>query len=340
MSLSHANDRRTIPGLSASRLAAAWLLFMLAQLSATERITLNFNPDWKFIKADPPGASEANFNDNAWANVSAPHTFNDTDTFDDWSVPGHVGETNQWTGRTWYRKSFSLPEAYKGKRIYLEFEAVRHVAEVYLNGQSLGTNWTGFIPFGFDITSGLRFGGATNVLAVMADNRFTSETELARIAATDLPWNSPHWHPAHGGIYRNVYLLLTDPLHISLPLYNTLKTVGPYVYAPDISAKSSFVHVEVPVQNERAMPANVEMNVEIHDREGKTVATMRESKSIPRGGQETFKLSATVSSPELWEPDYPYCYKAFCTLKAAGQAVDNCDVPFGICSVCLDRSEE
>jgi hypothetical protein len=81
-----------------------------------------------------------------------PHTFNDTDTFANWSVAGHVGETNLWSGRTWYRKSF--------------------------------------------------------------------ETELSKIAATDLPWNSPHWHPAHGGIYRSVYLHVTDPLHISLPLYS------------------------------------------------------------------------------------------------------------------------
>jgi beta-galactosidase len=355
MTVIHAIDRsidaasvcRLKAGLHAvmvPRRALAWLavgilvLLTLAPLSAAERLTLNFNPDWKFIKNDPAGASQPGFNDDGWATVSAPHTFNDTDTFDDWSVPGHVGETNQWTGRTWYRKSFSLPEAYKGKRVYLEFEAVRHVAEVYLNGHPLGTNCTGFIPFGFDITPHLRFSGATNVLAVMADNRFTSETELARIAATELPWNSPHWHPAHGGIYRNVYLHITDPLHISLPLYNSLRTVGAYIYASDISAKSAVVQVEVPVQNERPAAANVEMNVEIRDRDGKTVATMRETKSVPRGEQEMFKVSATVISPELWEPDYPYCYKAVCSLKAEGQAVDNCNVPFGIRSVRWDAA--
>src|ERR1043165_1482447 len=100
------------------------------------RQTLNFNPDWKFIKADPPRAFRPEFNDSSWTNVSAPHTFNDTDTFDDWVVPTHIGETNQWAGRTWYRKSFTLPESFKGKKIYIEFEAVRQVAEVYLNGRS------------------------------------------------------------------------------------------------------------------------------------------------------------------------------------------------------------
>src|SRR4051812_44729554 len=169
-------------------------LFACTNALAGERVTLNFNPDWKFIKADPSGAAKTNFNDADWGTVSAPHTFNDTDTFDDWSVPNHVGETNQWSGRTWYRKTFTLPEAYKSKRVYVEFEAVRQVAEVYLNGEPLGTNKTGFLPFGFDLTPYLKFGGASNVLAVMADNRFTFETDMGKIALTDLPWNSPHWH--------------------------------------------------------------------------------------------------------------------------------------------------
>ena len=71
------------------------------------RLTLNFNPDWKFLKADPAGAFENAFDNRGWTNVSTPHAFNGTDTFDDWSLSGHRGEQNQWSGRTWYRKSFT-----------------------------------------------------------------------------------------------------------------------------------------------------------------------------------------------------------------------------------------
>src|SRR5262249_4291483 len=248
------------------------------------------------------------FNDASWTNVSAPHTFNDTDTFDDWVIPTHIGETNQWAGRTWYRKSFTLPESFEGKRIYIEFEAVRQVAEVYLNGVPLGTNRTGFIPFGFDLTPHLRFGGATNVLAVMADNRFTLETEMAKIALTELPWNSPHWHPAHGGIYRNVYLHITDPLHISLPLYSYLRTAGPYLYSTDILEKSASLHCEIPVQNGRTSIQKVAARVEILDRNGKSVLTLSSAKPIPAGTNYTFQLSGKLAQPELWEPAYPYLY--------------------------------
>src|SRR5579859_6068374 len=78
---------------------------------AAERLTLNFNPDWRFIKEDPAGAQAPGFDDHAWALVSTPHTYNDVDTFDNWSTPGHRGEQIQWSGRTWYRKTFNAPAA-------------------------------------------------------------------------------------------------------------------------------------------------------------------------------------------------------------------------------------
>lgn len=311
-------------------------LALATEASAAERLKLNFNADWKFIEADPPGASAVAFNDGAWTTVSTPHTFNDVDTFDDWSVPIHLGETNQWSGRTWYRKSFTVPESFRGKRVYIEFEAVRQVAEVYLNGQALGTNRTGFIPFGFDLTPYLHFGKTPNVLAVMADNRFTLETELSRIAATELPWNSPHWHPAHGGIYRNVYLHVTDPLHISLPLYSNLKTAGPYVYATDISDTSAQLHCELPVQNERAQTEQVSARVELLEPSGKSVLVMDNAAPVPAGAHQLFTVSGTVLAPHLWEPGYPYLYRAVCTISAGGKPIDGCEVSFGFRTVRFD----
>ena len=157
----------------------ALLSFALASLAAAAgRETINFNPDWKFLKADPSasagsvGPADPAFDDATWATVSAPHTFNDTDTFDNWSTPGHRGEQIQWSGRTWYRKSFAAPAAWRGKRVFIEFEAVRQVAEVYLNGVKLGTARGGFTPFGFDLTPLPQASARANVLAVMADNRF------------------------------------------------------------------------------------------------------------------------------------------------------------------------
>src|SRR5579885_1401055 len=117
-------------GRTLSRSAVALALSLLcfagfAPRAFSDSQTLNFNADWKFVKADPAGAAQPAFNDSDWNVVSVPHTFNDTDTFNNFALPGMRGELNQWSGRTWYRKSFTAPDSWRGKKVYLEFQAVR-----------------------------------------------------------------------------------------------------------------------------------------------------------------------------------------------------------------------
>ena len=318
-------------------------------------MTLNFNPDWKFIKADVPGAAQPGFDDAGWSTVSLPHTFNDVDTFDDMAPGRMLGETNQWSGRTWYRKTFMLPESLKGREVYVEFEAVRQVGEVYLNGHYLGVCQNGFVPFGFNLTPYLRFGG-TNVMAVMCDNRFmisqidgggtlsayerrvndTVPATAAEVQADQIPWNNPQWHPPLGGIYRNARLYVMDPLHITLPLYDFLQTTGPYVYATAISEDAASVTVEVPVQNDRTKRQKVTVQAEIMDHEGKVVATLEQPVEIAAAAQTTVKLSCVLPNPQLWEPDYPYLYHVVCSVRSGNETIDSCEVPLGIRAVHWD----
>ncbi|MCX6955133.1 MAG: DUF4982 domain-containing protein [Verrucomicrobia bacterium] len=354
---------------------------LAATLSAAERLTLNFNPDWRFLKDDPAGASAPGFDDRAWSVVSTPHTYNDTDTFDNWSTPGHRGEQIQWSGRTWYRKTFTAPAAWSGKKVFIEFEAARQVAEVYLNGALLGVAKIGFTPFGFDLTPHLKI-GSPNVLAVMTDNRFMRDpldpataAEIAKmngtgstapalssaanpnlatlhaeinkgipekledLAADQIPWNNPHWHPAHGGLYRNVRLIVTDPLHISLPLYSFLETAGPYVYATDITSASAQVGLEVPVQNARATAETVELRADVIDADGKVALILKQTQSVAAGAKSDFKVSAALASPRLWEPAYPHLYRVVCTLRVKGAIVDTTEIPLGIRAVRWDVAQ-
>jgi beta-galactosidase len=351
--------------------------------AAAGRQTLDFNPDWRFIKADVAGAPAPAFDDSGWALVSAPHTYNDTDTFDNWSTPGHRGEQIQWAGRTWYRKAFTAPGEWRGRKVFIEFEGVRQVAEVYLNGTRLGVAKTGFTPFGFDLTPHLML-GTTNVLAVMVDNRFmkdpldpqtaaeierlngaapasggspppalssaanpnlatlhaqinkTIPATLEELQADQIPWNNPHWHPAHGGIYRNVKLHVTDPLHITLPLYSFLQTAGPYAYAQDITDASARVTVEVPVRNERALPATVEMRTEIRDADGKVALALTQSQPVAAGAAVEFKVAGMLPSPRLWEPNYPHVYRVVNTLRVGGAVVDTSEILLGIRTAAWD----
>jgi len=336
-------------------------LLLAGLATAGGRETLNFNPDWKFIKADPAGAAAPDFDDAAWTTVSAPHTYNDTDTFDNWSLPGHRGEQEQWSGRTWYRKSFTAPADWQGKKVFIEFEAVRQVAEVYLNGKLLGTAKGGFTPFGFDLTPHLK-PGASNVLAVMSDNRFmkdpldpklapqaatTSATHpnlaqlskelmekipatLEELQADQIPWNNPHWHPAHGGIYRNVRLIVTEPLHFDLPLYSFLQTEGPYAYATTITEKSAQVGLEIPVRNDGPTEADGEIRAEILDADGKSVFREAVRVVLPAGGHAKVRLGTTLANPRLWEPAYPHLYRVALKLLSRGQIMDSTELPLGI----------
>jgi beta-galactosidase len=327
---------------------------------AGDRLVLNFNPDWKFIKADPAGARQPGFDDSGWITVSTPHTFNDTDSFDQISEGQMMGDTNEWSGRTWYRKTFVLPHSARGKKVYIEFEAVRQVAEVYLNGHPLGSCKNGFVPFGFDLTPFVQF-DRPNVLAVMCDNRFmisheagsvgSSASALASyeqqvnaalpenaddVQADQIPWNNPQWHPPLGGIYRNVRLYVTDPLHISLPLFDFLKTVGPYAYATEISDALATVGIEVPVENGRATAEKIKITARVLDRDGNTVLTMKQSGEILPGEQKKFKFSGIISNPQLWEPDYPYLYHVVCSVQAGWRTVDTAEIPMGIRAVHWD----
>ena len=92
----------------------------------------NLNPGWQFIKADPAGAQLPECDDSKWETVSTPHTFNDVDTFIHWSTPNHVGELDQWSGRTWYRKSFLAPEDWRKRKVVLKTE----VAELFAAGEA------------------------------------------------------------------------------------------------------------------------------------------------------------------------------------------------------------
>lgn len=317
------------------------------------RIVFNFNTDWRFEKADVTGASSMAFDDRGWTLVSTPHTFNDIDTFDNLSTPGHRGEQIQWSGRTWYRKSFRLPTEFRGRRVFIEFEGARQVAEVFINGVRLGVSKTGFTPFGFDLTPHLTFGTAANVLAVMCDNRFMKDPldgaapspNLAQLSASvnetipealddlqadQIPWNNPHWHPAHGGLYRNVRLHVMDPLHISLPLYSFLQTAGPYVYATDIAGERANVHVEVPVENGRSRDARVTIRATVREASGRPALRLEQTLTIGAGRSANATLAGPLKAPKFWEPGYPHVYSVELTVLGDEGLVDITSVPFGI----------
>jgi beta-galactosidase len=291
---------------------------------------LNLNPDWRFVRADVSGAQQPDFDDSKWTTVSCPHTWNDVDTFDHFSIGGHTGETNLWTGAAWYRKAFTLPESARGKKVFIEFEGVRQIADVYLNGHHLGQDKTGFIPFGFDLTPFLNV-DSTNVLAVRADNRFDNQY------AGETPWNHPNWHPPHGGIYRNVYLHVTDPVHVTLPLYAHLQTEGIYAWAESLTKESASIGMTAEIQNEQSKTVAAKVNFALVDRDGKVVAESAEQATLSASSKIKVASKLQVADPHLWQPDYPYVYQVRVSVFADGVTRDVAVSDFGIRSFRFTR---
>jgi len=253
------------------------------------------------------------------------------DSFSHFSPGGHTGESDLWTGVAWYRKEFMLPSEAAGKKVFIEFEGVRQIADVYLNGQHLGQDKTGFIPFGFDLTPHLK-PGATNVLAVRVDNRFDKQF------TGDTPWHHPNWHPPHGGIYRNVSLHVTDPLHVTLPLYAQLATEGIYAWTESLTAESATVCVSAEIQNEQSKPAKTKVNFALVDRDGKVVAEAAEQVTLPAGKKLKVASKLKVTDPQLWQPGYPYIYQVRVSVSADGATRDVDVADFGIRSFRFDAS--
>ncbi len=314
-------------------LAAAGVTTAFTTMLSAE--TLNFNPAWKFIKDDVEQGQKVDLDDSSWETVSAPHTFNDVDTFDDWSELGHVGERDQWDGRTWYRKHFVAPKEWDGKQIILEFEAIRQLSEVYINGVKLGGSENGFVPFGFNLSKHLKY-GENNVVAVMADNSFVRDEEDqghkwdAYEGGAKLPWNNPHWHPAHGGIYRNVKLHVKDAVHLTLPLYDNLETVGTYTYALDPSREKATIGVEPEVMNSSSESQSLEVISLVFDADGEQVLELKESAKLAAGEKKVIQMRAQLENPRLWEPASPHVYTVKTQLKVDGKVVDENQEPLGV----------
>ncbi|MBD5780044.1 DUF4982 domain-containing protein [Pelagicoccus sp. NFK12] len=317
-----------VPNKALLAVAMASIAFSLSASGQDlgERVKYNFNPEWKFIKADAGEAQQVNFDDSRWSTVSVPHTFNDIDTFDDMSEGRHNGESNQWRGTVWYRKHFRLPKSDEGKAVFIEFESVRQVADVYINGVHLGQNRTGFLPFGYELTEYLNYGDESNVIAVKANNdrgdHFRKNDPLV--------WHHEHWHPNHGGIYRNVFLHVMDPLHITLPLYDNLETVGTYVFTENVSETSADVTVEAEVMNNHGKKQSVTFIAEIIDADGNVVETVTDQKKLAAKAKHTFSVSGSVANPKRWYPRHPYLYKVVTQLKVDNQIVDGYETPLGI----------
>src|SRR3954462_916480 len=244
---------------------------MFAQTPYGTRDRSSFNDDWLFYKGDAAGATEkldytqvknwllpsgkrfaingdqsklqmpagnlgedvlfthADFDDTSWRRLDLPHDWAIEGDFQQ-ALPGDTGK-RPFAGVGWYRKHFNVSAADKGKEFYIDFDGAMAYPEVWFNGHFVGGWAYGYASFRLDLTPYVKLGG-DNVIAVRLDN----------------PPDSSRWYPG-SGIYRNVWLVKTEPVHVA--------HWGTYVTTTEVSTQFAMVNVGVTVQNDSATAATV-----------------------------------------------------------------------------------
>jgi beta-galactosidase len=262
-------------------------------------------------EAEPAGHlafAEPDFNDSAWRLLNLPH---------DWGIEGpfkqeYPGETGKlpWWGEAWYRKHLELPASDAGRKVFLDVDGAMSYAGVWVNGKYAGGWPYGYASWRVELTPFLKF-GADNVIAIRLDN----------------PKQSSRWYPG-GGIYRNVWLVKTSPVHVA--------QWGTAVTNPKIGWWSATVKVRATLDNASETDAEVTLGNEIYllNTDGTRGSLVAKSKpvaaNISAKKSTLSETELTVRFPKLWSIETPQRYVVVTTVRQNGNVSDTYETPFGI----------
>ncbi|HYF70642.1 MAG TPA: beta-galactosidase GalB [Ohtaekwangia sp.] len=299
----------------------AWILptgneFLKDETKHHLRPAGNPGKDFLFVQHD--------FDDSSWEPVTLPH---------DWAIKGpflkgHGAKVGGGMGRlpspgvAWYRKKLQIPPSDKGRSVFLDIDGAMSYAMVWLNGHLVGGWPYGYASFRLDLTPYIVPGG-DNQLAIRLDN----------------PPNSSRWYTG-GGIYRNVWLIKTSPVHVA--------NWGVFVTTRDVSKQSATIDLEVTVSNTSGVENEIQATAQIfilneNDTKDKVVGEMKFPKTVVGARKRaSIRSSLTIMNPRLWGPpptQAPHRYTVVTTLRYRGNVIDQYETNFGIRSLKFDAAK-
>ena len=296
-------------------LAGLFVLALAASVNAqtytppvNHRTDVVLDSNWRFIQQDVSGAQATSFDDSSWAGVNLPHT---------WDIPdGQDGpSTTYYRGIGWYRTHYTVDNSYVGRHFFLKFDGAFSVADVWINGNYLGEHQGGFAAFVFDATPYVNV-GADNVIAVEVNNSFN--TNLPPLDADFTMW---------GGIYRDVHLLVTDPVQVSPLDYGS---PGVYLTTTSVSSTSANLQVTTVVSNSTALTQTVTVRAVVTDAATNIVTTLTNVVTLQASSVSNVAASTVIANPHLWNGlTDPYLYQTFVEVWNGASAVDVVAQPLG-----------
>lgn len=229
--------------------------------------------------------------------VTVPCSFNDI-----------APELERYEGPGWFRRSFTVHESWKGRRIVVKFEGVNSFAKVWINGQSLGENEDSFLPFEFEIQDVVNF-GTKNFIAVRADTTTRTDT---------VPEGRIGWYQ-YGGIVRDVGLEATDFFRIA-----RLHVLG------EPAEKGGKFTVKTTLTNNKKHKASGKIAVRILTADNQLQAVCPDTNiEIEPGGSRELEVCGFIKNAALWSPEKPALYTARVLLLSEGEVIDSRNERFG-----------
>ncbi len=237
----------------------------------------SFNSSWNFIQKDIPGAENVDFQDKDWRVLNLPH---------DWSIEGEYAEKNPMVnqcgylpvGIGWYRKTITVPKAWKGKQVEIAFDAVCMNSTVWANGRKLGYRPMGWISFSYDISSEVQ-NSNTITYAVRVDN---DKQPSAR------------WYTG-SGIYANTWIDVNDPVHVA--------NNGIF-----IKTKGGVVEIETDLVNINSRTKKVTLKTSVVNDAGVVQQYGTQQMNIKANANSLNSQKLLLKSPKLWSPESPTLY--------------------------------
>ena len=286
--------------LQSSRLVSV-VLFMLYGMSMfAQRQDILLNNDWNFRFSHQVQKGTG-------VRVDLPHTWNAQDALS--------GKIDYKRGIGNYEKNLFIRPEWKGKRLFIRFEGVNNIADVFINRRHIGEHRGGYGAFIFEITGKVEYGKENSIL-VRVNNG-----EQLDIMPLVGDFNF------YGGIYRDVHLLITDETCIS-PL--DYASPGVRLIQDSVSHRYAKVRAIVDLSNGSSGNQEVELNVRLLD--GQRVVK-EGTKNVNLSGNEVMQQELTfeIDQPHLWNGRQdPFLYQAEVTLFRNGQMVDRVTQPLGL----------
>ena len=261
---------------------------------------------WQFFGSVTtlPDITTDEFNKAPWTTVQVPHVF-------------QTRANPRGIVQGWYRREIAWSPDWAGKQLYLVFEGAAAIADVYVNGIHLGQHRGAYTRFVFDATDALK-PGTVNTLAVKVDN--------ARASTVDCLPSHDRLYKVWGGLYRKVWLMATDSLHVDP---TDFASPGLYLTPTNVSAASADLSIKALIRNSAAKPQDADVRASLIDPAGVTISTLSTHTTVPPGDRSVVELKTQVKTPEFWAPGSPNLYHVRVDILRGGQVVDSVTEPTG-----------